>query len=110
MTQYVMKVTGIGPTLGPQSVDDDDDQELEIAGLVNETYAPVDETEAGAEPSDEQQTREGLARLYDFLKAKQEKRTSGHLKNSRLERALGAYHKIIESDLELRGQNLKRRG
>lgn len=106
----VMKITGFGPTMGPQTLDDDDQQELEIAGLLADEAAPVEDLGDSLDPSEEQQTQEGLARLLDFLKAKQAKRSrkrSGF--PDRREMALSAYHKILDGEDTLVGTNIKRR-
>ncbi len=95
-----MKITGMGPTTGVQ-IEPKDEQELEISELVLEEAAPLESAEEGARTSDHHQTQEGLARLYDFLKAKK-----GRSRSQR-EKALSAYHKISYGDLDLSGTNLK---
>lgn len=110
MLHSIMKITGIGPTAGPQTIDEDRDQELELAGLVSETFAPIGEASDGSELSDEQQTQEGLARLYDFLKAKQDRKRNAENKTlSKLDLALEAYQKVKNGVTDPRGQSLKRK-
>lgn len=105
-----MKITGIGPTTGPQTIDDEhSQQELEIADLVNDTFSPVDELGAGGDPSDEQQAQEGLARLFDFLKEKQNRKSRRDKGLTKVDHAIDVYQRVKNGDLNTRGTTLKRR-
>lgn len=111
ITHSIMKVSSIGPFTAPHTVDIDREDEVESADLNHDGDSPLEEMAAGGEPSDEQQTQDGVIRLMEYLAQRHEKRKrmeAGVHKNP-TEKALAAYDKLTTQDIEYRGRNLNRR-
>lgn len=106
-----MRISSIGPFTGPQETDVDREDEVESADLNHDGDSPIEQMDAGSEPSDEQQTQEGVIRLMEYLAKRREKHKlqTANVHKNPTEKALAAYDRQTSRDVEYRGRNLNRK-
>ena len=108
-----MRVNSIGPLAAAQVNEPDRDIELEAGGLRPELDSEIKEPDPdSALQGEEQDTREGLIRLVDYLQRQRHiKRRQPKTGNKQKDKALSSYHQLEETEdsIELLGKNYDRK-
>jgi len=108
-----MRVNSIGPLGASQVNEPDKDIELKVGGLRPELDSEIKEPDPdSALDGEEQDTREGLIRLVDYLqRQRQANRRRPKTGNKQKDKALSSYHQLeqTEDSIALLGKNYDRK-